>query len=146
MYVESESESVDPSDDTSETENSQDMSETETPVQGSTPTVSCTTCGREWTVTYELDELMAGNRAIEQFALDHHRHTGHFPDDVTPWLVSCDNCPAGEQYIEERPARRFARTHARHTTHTVSLTAPTADIPEQITPGNVSTVDENRVD
>ena len=88
------------------------------------PTVSCATCGQKWNLRYELDELMVGNQAVEQFALDHHRHTGHFPDDVTPWIASCRQCPAEEQYLTERPARRFAQTHARHTSHTVVLEAP----------------------
>ncbi|MDY7082357.1 MAG: hypothetical protein SXQ77_08140, partial [Halobacteria archaeon] len=63
----------------------------------------------------------AGNDALEQFAIDHYRHTGHYPDDVTPWMVSCQQCPAGEQFLAERPARRWANTHARHTSHSVAL-------------------------
>ena len=89
-----------------------------------TPTVSCSRCGSEWDLAYELDELHAGNRAVEQFAMDHHRHTGHYPDDVTPWLVACRECPEREQFLAERPARRFARTHARHTSHTVEVDDP----------------------
>jgi len=88
------------------------------------PTVSCSRCNREWDLHYELDELYAGNRAVEQFALDHERHTGHFPDDVTPWLVDCRQCPDGDRYLEERPARRWAKTHARHTSHTVEFQPP----------------------
>lgn len=88
------------------------------------PTVTCSRCGRAWDLDYELEELHAGNRAVEQFALDHERHSGHFPDDVTPWLVDCQQCPDGEQYLEERPARRWATAHARHTTHTVALQPP----------------------
>ncbi|WP_144922171.1 hypothetical protein [Halorubrum salsamenti] len=93
------------------------------------PTVSCTRCGREWELDHELDDLHAGNRAVEQFALDHERHTGHYPDDVTPWTVRCQHCPDGEQFLSERPARRWATTHARHTRHTVQLEGPdeTAD-------------------
>jgi hypothetical protein len=92
-----------------------------------TPTVSCSRCGREWDLSYELDELHAGNRAVEQFAMDHHRHTGHYPDDIASWLVECRQCPAGEQFLAERPARRFASTHARHTRHTVAVTSPDGD-------------------
>ena len=88
------------------------------------PTVSCTRCGREWRLDHELDDLHAGNRAVEQFALDHERHTGHYPDDVTPWIVRCQHCPDGEQFLSERPARRWATTHARHTRHTVHLETP----------------------
>lgn len=91
------------------------------------PTVECSTCGQEWELSYELDELHAGNRAVEQFALDHYRHTGHYPDDVSPWRVTCQDCPAEEQYLEERPARRFGRTHARHTRHDLVLGRPNGD-------------------
>ncbi|MFW5973775.1 MAG: hypothetical protein ACOCPZ_00135 [Natrialbaceae archaeon] len=91
------------------------------------PTVSCSRCDREWELSYELDELHAGNSALEQFAMDHNRHTGHYPDDVTPWHVECRQCPAREQFLGERPARRFARTHARHTRHPVELRPPEAD-------------------
>jgi len=66
------------------------------------PTVACSRCDREWELTYELEEGAAGNRALEQFALDHHRHTGHYPDDVTPWLARCRRCPAGEEFLAER--------------------------------------------
>jgi hypothetical protein len=98
------------------------------------PTVTCSRCDGEWNLEYELDDLQVGNRALERFALDHKRHTGHFPDDVTPWIVECQQCPDGEQYLEERPARRWATVHARHTTHTVELQPPTdQDSPEQIT-------------
>ena len=86
-----------------------------------TPAVSCARCGREWDLAFELDELAAGNQAVEQFALDHKRHTGHYPDDVTPWVASCRRCPAGEAFLAERPARRWARTHARHTRHEVAV-------------------------
>lgn len=103
-----------------------------TPSDGSTsfdnvPTVSCTRCDAEWTLDYELDELHAGNSAVEQFALDHQRHTGHFPDDVTPWLADCRRCPDRESYLTEHPARRWARTHARHTGHDVELMPPESD-------------------
>lgn len=86
-----------------------------------TPVLACSRCDREWALDYELDTLQAGNRAVEQFALDHKRHTGHYPDAVTPWLASCRRCPAGEAFLAERPAKRWARTHARHTDHRVSV-------------------------
>lgn len=86
-----------------------------------TPVVTCSQCDREWELAYELDELHAGNQAYEQFALDHKRHTGHYPDDVTPWIAECQRCPDTEQFLSERPARRWATTHARHTGHHVSL-------------------------
>lgn len=89
------------------------------PVVDDTPTVACTTCGREWDLDYELDELRVGNRAVEQFALDHMRHAGHFPDDVATWRADCRHCPEVEERLGERPARRWARTHARHTGHEV---------------------------
>jgi hypothetical protein len=87
-----------------------------------TPTVACARCDREWDLEYELDELHAGNSAVEQFAMDHYRHTGHYPDDVTPFHVDCRECPQSEQFLTERPAERFARTHARHTQHAVEVT------------------------
>jgi hypothetical protein len=89
------------------------------------PTVTCARCDREWELGFELEELHAGNRAVEQFALDHERHTGHFPDDVTPWIVGCRECSDGGRYLDERSARRWATVHARHTTHTVELQPPT---------------------
>ncbi|CDK40299.1 MULTISPECIES: hypothetical protein [unclassified Halorubrum] len=91
------------------------------------PTVSCARCDREWDLDRELDEIPPGGHAIEQFALDHERHTGHYPDDVTPWTVRCRRCPDGERFLSERPARRWAETHARHTRHTVDIEAPTGD-------------------
>ncbi|ERH10129.1 MAG: hypothetical protein J07HX64_01899 [halophilic archaeon J07HX64] len=91
------------------------------------PTVTCSRCGRRWSLEHELDDLQAGNRAAEQFALDHRRHTGHYPDDVTPWIVDCRTCPETEQFLAERPARRFARTHTRHTDHPVELGSPDGD-------------------
>ena len=86
-----------------------------------TPTVTCSRCNREWDLAFELDDLQVGNQAIEQFALDHKRHTGHFPDEVSPWVVACRQCPDGEEFLAERPARRWAETHARHTKHEVTL-------------------------
>lgn len=85
------------------------------------PVVTCSRCDEEWTLEYELEELCAGNQAVEQFALDHHRHTGHYPDDLTPWIAACRRCPAGEAFLAERPARRWARTHARHARHEVEV-------------------------
>lgn len=86
-----------------------------------TPTVSCSQCDREWDLEYELDELRVGNQALERFALDHYRHTGHFPDEISPWIVDCRQCPDSDEFLEKRPARRWARTHARHTRHSVAL-------------------------
>ncbi|MFW5900821.1 MAG: hypothetical protein ACOCTH_03530 [Halodesulfurarchaeum sp.] len=85
------------------------------------PTVSCEQCGREWDLTYELEDLAVGNQALEQFALDHQRHTGHFPDGVSTWRAECRQCPETVQRLEKRSARRWARTHARHTTHSVAI-------------------------
>lgn len=88
---------------------------------GEDPTIACHRCGREWTLTYELETLQVGNQAVEQFALDHKRHTGHFPDDVSTWQACCQHCPERVDRLSERPARRWARTHARHTDHAVEL-------------------------
>jgi hypothetical protein len=86
-----------------------------------TPTISCTRCDREWDLAYELDELAVGNQAVEQFALDHRRHTGHFPDGVATWRAECRHCPEGSEHLAERAARRWAETHHRHTRHVVEL-------------------------
>jgi len=99
------------------------------------PVVTCTRCDAEWDLEFELEELYAGNQAVEQFALDHMRHTGHYPDDVTPWIATCRQCPAGEAFLGERPARRWARTHARHTRHEVEVehgsgVRDTVDVPD----------------
>jgi hypothetical protein len=85
------------------------------------PTISCSRCDREWDLSYELDDLQVGNQSVEQFALDHMRHTGHFPDSVTPWVARCRQCPDRDEFLAERPARRWAETHARHTRHAVTL-------------------------
>ncbi|MFB6108473.1 MAG: hypothetical protein ABEJ82_06500 [Haloplanus sp.] len=85
------------------------------------PTVSCERCGREWTLSYELDELRVGNQALEQFALDHERHTGHFPDGVATWRARCRHCPDGVDRLSAEAARRWAKTHARHTRHDVAV-------------------------
>jgi hypothetical protein len=92
------------------------------------PTVSCERCGREWELDREFDDIDQGGHAVEQFALDHERHTGHYPDGVTPWTVRCERCPDGERFLAERPARRWAETHARHTRHDVRLDPPRGDV------------------
>jgi hypothetical protein len=86
-----------------------------------TPTIACERCGREWDLAYELDDMHVGNQAVAQFALDHHRHTGHFPDGVATWRADCRHCTEGVERLEQQGARRWAETHARHTTHTVAL-------------------------
>jgi len=83
------------------------------------PTVTCRRCGREWNLTEELSAV--GNQAFEQFALDHKRHTGHFPDGVETWRAVCRHCPERAERLEEGAARRWAQTHARHTAHDVTL-------------------------
>jgi len=97
-----------------------------------TPTVSCSRCGREWDLSYELDDLRVGNQAVEQFALDHMRHTGHYPDGVSTWIADCRNCPDGEEQLSEHAARRWAETHARHTRHSVDLSYPAEDRTETV--------------
>jgi ribosomal protein L37E len=84
-----------------------------------TVTVSCERCGREWDVGREMEAV--GNRALEQFALDHRRHTGHFPDSVETWRADCRRCPEESAHLGERAARRWAETHARHTRHAVTV-------------------------
>lgn len=85
------------------------------------PTVSCSRCGETWTLSHELDELGLGNGALEAFAIDHREHTGHYPDDVRPWVADCRHCPDGVERIDETAARRWATSHARHTGHGVDL-------------------------
>lgn len=85
------------------------------------PTVSCARCDREWDLEYELEEMSVGNLAVEQFALDHRRHTGHFPDGISTWDADCRHCPEAVQRLEQQAARRWAETHARHTRHTVAI-------------------------
>ncbi|MDG5778266.1 hypothetical protein VB773_14980 [Haloarculaceae archaeon H-GB2-1] len=85
------------------------------------PTISCARCDQEWTLSYELDELMVGNQAVEQFALDHKRHTGHFPDDVQTWQATCRQCPEKIDRLSETAVTRWAETHARHTRHRVEI-------------------------
>lgn len=86
-----------------------------------TPTISCSRCDSEWDLAHELDELQVGNRAVEKFALDHMRHTGHYPDGVSTWVARCRQCPDGEENLSESAARRWAETHARHTRHAVEI-------------------------
>lgn len=93
------------------------------------PTVSCARCGREWTLEYELSDLRVGNQAVTRFALDHKRHTGHYPDGVSTWRAECRHCPEHVERLEERPTRRWARTHARHTRHSVELHHASLDEP-----------------
>ena len=108
----------------------------ETPVDAEpvddAPTVACERCGREWTLEYELDELRVGNQAVEQFALDHRRHTGHFPDDVSTWRAECRHCPEGAKRLGETPARRWAEVHARHTGHAVDIDHASFEAPETV--------------
>ncbi len=85
------------------------------------PTIACSRCGREFTLEYELDELQVGNQAVEKFALDHKRHTGHFPDEISTWTADCRKCPETVHRLEESGATRWARTHARHTGHEITL-------------------------
>lgn len=94
------------------------------------PTVACSRCGREWRLEYELSELDVGNQALEQFALDHRRHTGHFPDGVSTWQATCRRCPEAVEHLGERAARRWAETHARHARHAVEVTH--ADLAEPV--------------
>jgi hypothetical protein len=92
-----------------------------------TPVVTCERCDREWDLAYELDDLHVGNQALEQFALDHRRHTGHFPDGVETWQADCRHCPEESEHLGENAARRWAEIHARHTTHSVDIEHARAD-------------------
>jgi hypothetical protein len=100
--------------------------DTETPAND--PTISCRRCGREWDLGAELEAV--GNQAFEQFALDHRRHTGHFPDGIETWRVECRHCPETAERIDGDAARRWAHTHVRHTDHAV--TVHSADGDEQV--------------
>lgn len=104
------------------------------PTDDGVPTVACSRCDREWRLDYELAELAVGNQAVEQFALDHHRHTGHFPDDVSTWRVRCRRCPETAAHLAERAARRWAESHARHTRHSVELLHADLADPERVEP------------
>jgi len=83
------------------------------------PTITCRRCDREWDLGAELDTV--GNQAFEQFALDHKRHTGHFPDGIETWRAVCRHCPERAERLAEGAARRWATTHVRHTSHDVTL-------------------------
>ena len=96
------------------------------------PTVSCSRCDREWTLEYELSDLQVGNQAVEQFALDHQRHTGHFPDDVRPWRATCRRCPESVERLREDAVRRWAEIHRRHTRHAVAITHESLAEPDLI--------------
>lgn len=85
------------------------------------PTVTCKRCDREWDLSKEFDELGVGNHAVEQFALDHQRHAGHFPDGIETWRAKCRNCPEEVERLTRDAATRWAETHARHTRHRVEL-------------------------
>ena len=85
------------------------------------PTISCERCDREWDLAREFDQLGVGNHAVEQFALDHKRHTGHFPDDVTTWVAECRRCPEASEHLVRHAAERWANSHARHTRHSVEI-------------------------
>lgn len=128
---------TDPNDDSAETP-AQETPAPHEPATDGIPTVTCSRCDRSWELSYELSDMQVGNRAVEQFALDHYRHTGHYPDDVTPWVVSCQRCPDEDTFLSEQPARRFAETHARHTRHTVAVTAPEETDGTLVTPADVT--------
>ena len=83
------------------------------------PTVTCRRCDREWDLGEEMSAV--GNQAFEQFALDHRRHTGHFPDGIETWRAVCRHCTEQAERLKEEAVRRWARTHARHTAHDVAL-------------------------
>ena len=89
------------------------------------PTVSCRRCDREWNLEDELSAV--GNQAFEQFALDHRRHTGHFPDGIETWRVSCRHCPEETERLAKAAAHRWAETHARHTRHDLEIKHATGD-------------------
>ncbi|USZ77656.1 hypothetical protein NGM07_00360 [Halorussus vallis] len=97
-----------------------------------TPTITCERCDREWDVGYELDQLGVGNQALEQFALDHKRHTGHFPDGVATWRATCRRCPEAVERLAEDAAVRWAETHERHTRHAVEVGRGTDDEPTRV--------------
>ena len=82
-------------------------------------TVACRRCDREWDLSDELETV--GNQAFEQFALDHMRHTGHFPDDVETWRAVCRHCPEESERLDDAAAHRWAETHVRHTRHDVEI-------------------------
>ena len=85
------------------------------------PTVTCERCDREWDLSEKFEDLGVGNHAVEQFALDHRRHTGHFPDEIATWRAVCRNCPEEAERLASDAATRWAETHARHTRHAVEI-------------------------
>ncbi|WP_309221791.1 hypothetical protein [Halorussus sp. MSC15.2] len=91
------------------------------------PTISCQRCDRTWDLSTEFEELGVGNHAVEQFALDHERHTGHFPDDVSTWRATCRNCTEVVERLARDAATRWAETHVRHTRHAVELSHAGSD-------------------
>ncbi len=91
------------------------------------PTVTCERCDREWDLSTEFEDLGVGNHAVEQFALDHRRHTGHFPDGIGTWRAVCRNCPEEVQRLASDAATRWAETHVRHTRHSVEIHHATSD-------------------
>lgn len=101
------------------------------------PTISCRRCDREWDLEYELEELGVGNQAIEQFALDHQRHTGHFPDDVSTWRARCRHCPEEVERLSESAIRRWAEVHARHASHVVAYRQASMDESTIVDPDDV---------
>lgn len=85
------------------------------------PTVTCRRCDQTWDLAREFEDLGVGNHALEQFALDHKRHTGHFPDEIRTWRAKCRNCPEEAERLAADAANRWAETHARHTRHEVEV-------------------------
>ncbi|WP_128475792.1 hypothetical protein [Halorussus pelagicus] len=85
------------------------------------PIVTCERCDREWDLAEEFADLGVGNHAVEQFALDHRRHTGHFPDEIATWRAVCRHCPEETERLASDAATRWAETHARHTRHAVEI-------------------------
>jgi hypothetical protein len=85
------------------------------------PTVTCQRCDQTWDLAREFENLGVGNHAVEQFALDHRRHTGHFPDEIRTWRAKCRHCPEEAERLASDAATRWAETHARHTRHEVEI-------------------------
>ncbi|WP_135825888.1 hypothetical protein [Halorussus ruber] len=85
------------------------------------PTVTCQRCDQTWDLAREFENLGVGSHAVEQFALDHERHTGHFPDEIRTWRAKCRNCPEEAERLASDAATRWAETHARHTRHEVEI-------------------------
>jgi hypothetical protein len=85
------------------------------------PTITCKRCDQTWDLAREFEDLGVGNHAIEQFALDHKRHTGHFPDSIRTWRAKCHNCPEEAERLAQDAVTRWAETHARHTRHEIEI-------------------------